>query len=72
MPQEQIHAKATSHPASKNATTDADIDRAVAEAQARDASTVAALADDLLDEIDACLEENAVEVLVGYVQRGGQ
>ena len=28
--------------------------------------------DDLLDDIDAVLEENAEEFVAGYVQRGGQ
>lgn len=28
--------------------------------------------DDLLDEIDAVLEENVIEVLRQYVQKGGQ
>jgi ubiquitin-like protein Pup len=28
--------------------------------------------DDLLDEIDNVLEENAAEFVAGYVQRGGQ
>ncbi|PZM88347.1 MAG: ubiquitin-like protein Pup, partial [Actinobacteria bacterium] len=28
--------------------------------------------DDLLDEIDAVLEENAEEFVRGYVQKGGQ
>jgi ubiquitin-like protein Pup len=28
--------------------------------------------DDLLDEIDSVLEENAEEFVAGYVQRGGQ
>jgi ubiquitin-like protein Pup len=28
--------------------------------------------DDLLDEIDAILEENAEEFVAGYIQKGGQ
>lgn len=28
--------------------------------------------DGLLEEIDACLEENAYEFVAGYVQKGGQ
>lgn len=36
------------------------------------ASTTIADLDELLDDIDAVLEENALEVLRTYVQRGGQ
>lgn len=70
MPQ-QVHAKATTQPAASNATTDADIDQAVAEATERDRSLVD-MSDELLDEIDACLEENVLEVLVSFVQKGGE
>lgn len=28
--------------------------------------------DEMLDDIDACLEENALEVTQAFVQRGGQ
>jgi ubiquitin-like protein Pup len=28
--------------------------------------------DELLDEIDECLEENAAEFVAGYIQKGGQ
>ena len=28
--------------------------------------------DDLLDEIDACLEENVLEVVTRFIQKGGQ
>ena len=33
---------------------------------------ISALMDDLIDEIDDVLEENAEEFVKGYVQRGGQ
>lgn len=71
MPQEQIHAK-VSQPASKNATTAADIDRAIEEASQRDRSDLVEHSDEILDEIDACLEENVLEVLRTFVNRGGQ
>jgi ubiquitin-like protein Pup len=35
-------------------------------------STTVQDSDDLLDEIDACLEENALEVVRAFHQRGGQ
>lgn len=36
------------------------------------AEAIKAEMDDLLDEIDAVLEENAEEFVKGYVQKGGQ
>jgi ubiquitin-like protein Pup len=36
------------------------------------ASTTVADIDDLLDQIDECLEENVLEVLRTFVNRGGQ
>ncbi len=35
-------------------------------------SKIAEHTDELLDDIDACLEENALEVVRAYVQRSGQ
>lgn len=37
-----------------------------------DATEVAAELDDILDEIDSVLEENAEEFVKGYVQKGGE
>ncbi|HEX7786444.1 MAG TPA: ubiquitin-like protein Pup [Methylomirabilota bacterium] len=39
---------------------------------AKKGETLSARMDDLLDEIDDVLEENAEEFVKGYVQRGGQ
>jgi ubiquitin-like protein Pup len=44
------------------------VDPAVAERQEKLTEDV----DDLLDEIDSVLEENAEEFVRGYVQKGGQ
>jgi ubiquitin-like protein Pup len=44
------------------------VDPAVAERQEKITEDV----DDLLDEIDSVLEENAEEFVRGYVQKGGQ
>jgi ubiquitin-like protein Pup len=44
---------------------------AAADAAAQEHVTVAEI-DDLLDEIDAVLEENVLEVLVQFVQKGGE
>ena len=75
MPQ-QTHAKVVSQPgrdAATRTTADADVDQAIADAIDR-AATEALVdeTDDFLDEVDALLEENALEVLQAYVQRGGQ
>lgn len=37
-----------------------------------DSETLAAEMDDILDEIDEVLEENAQEFVKGYVQKGGE
>ena len=52
-----------------------DIDEVVAEVNPEGAERVEQIGedvDDLLDEIDAVLEENAEEFVRGYVQKGGQ
>jgi ubiquitin-like protein Pup len=52
-----------------------DIDEVVAEVNPETAERVEQIGedvDDLLDEIDAVLEENAEEFVRGYVQKGGQ
>jgi len=45
---------------------------AAAERQQEEASKVTDLTDELLDEIDALLEENAEQFVLAYVQKGGQ
>ena len=50
-------------------------DVAVEEREASESSSAAALADeidDILDEIDAVLEQNAEEFVRSYVQKGGE
>ena len=48
-------------------TEDEDVDEAI-EAAESEATDI----DDLLDEIDTVLEENAEEFVKNYVQKGGQ
>jgi ubiquitin-like protein Pup len=40
--------------------------------QAASPSKVIEHTDELLDEIDACIEENVLEVLHTYIQKGGE
>jgi ubiquitin-like protein Pup len=75
MAPQQTHAKVSQpgRDAASRTAADEDIDQAVA--AAADRATADALvehSDELLDEIDHCLEENVLEVLVSYVQKGGQ
>jgi len=73
VPQAQVHA--TSQPGADRASrsaADDDVDQAVADAAERAHAELVAHSDELLDEIDAVLEENVLEVLTAYVQRGGQ
>lgn len=70
MPEQRYHTNVNSTPESvhrpaMNRLRDQDVARPVA-ARATDAAT-----DDLLDEIDAVLED-ASEVLVNYVCKGGE
>lgn len=55
-------------------TVEQDADKqTVSQAElARKGEKLSAQMDDLLDEIDEVLEENAEEFVKGYVQRGGQ
>jgi prokaryotic ubiquitin-like protein Pup len=46
--------------------------QAVQEAQTTDASALKKELDDLLDEIDEVLEENAEEIVKNFVQHGGE
>jgi len=76
MPQ-QVHATTkVSQPgqdAATRTTADEDVDQAVADAVDRAAAdALVEHTDALLDEIDACLETNVLEVLVSYVQKGGE
>lgn len=50
------------------ALAEADAEKQAAEAKAADLQAT----DELLDEIDALLEENAEEFVKGYVQKGGE
>jgi prokaryotic ubiquitin-like protein Pup len=43
-----------------------------AQAKAAEGKVTVAEIDELLDEIDSVLEENAAEFVRGYVQKGGQ
>lgn len=56
---------------SDDQTTADAVDQAVADAKQRGTDTLECI-DDLLDEIDACLEENVLEILVTFIQKGGQ
>jgi ubiquitin-like protein Pup len=59
----------------KKATTTRETDTAVEEevsAKAETAEKLKADLDDLLDEIDEVLEENAEEFVRNYVQKGGE
>ena len=53
----------------KPAETEAEVEDVVADAQP--AETTEKI-DDLLDEIDSVLEENAEEFVKNYVQKGGE
>ncbi len=56
----------------KSAPPRRDSAEVVEEAPAANDSTLAADLDDLLDEIDEVLEENAEEFVRSYVQKGGE
>lgn len=67
-----VHAK-TRPTQDSDSEVDAAVDQAVADAGAdAQADAVLAATDELLDEIDACLEDNALEVVTRYRQKGGQ
>ena len=53
----------------KPAETEAEVDDVVVDAQP---SETTEKFDDLLDEIDSVLEENAEEFVKNYVQKGGE
>jgi ubiquitin-like protein Pup len=53
----------------KPAETEAEVDDVVVDAQP---SETTEKIDDLLDEIDSVLEENAEEFVKNYVQKGGE
>jgi prokaryotic ubiquitin-like protein Pup len=57
----------------QRSTTDKSIDETnVAEAESTDTTELTEALDDLLDEIDSVLEENAEEFVRNYVQKGGE
>ena len=51
---------------------DAEMAEVAAPAETEKAEKLKGDIDDLLDEIDSVLEENAEEFVRGYVQKGGQ
>lgn len=56
----------------KTRATSAEVEEAVQDAPVEQDREVLDVTDDLLDEIDSVLEENAEEFVKGYVQKGGQ
>jgi ubiquitin-like protein Pup len=54
------------------AERDADAQAAAAATKAEDAEATLSEIDELLDEIDSVLEENAEEFVKAYIQKGGQ
>lgn len=53
-------------------STEEAVDVSEVEATESDASESLEITDDLLDEIDSVLEENAEEMVKNYVQKGGE
>lgn len=51
---------------------DTEVDEAAESSASAQAQSVSAATDDLLDEIDGVLEENAEEFVKSYVQKGGE
>jgi ubiquitin-like protein Pup len=67
--QEHVQKKRTR--VTKNTRTEV-IDEDKRTRSAKEAEALKEEMDDLLDEIDGVLEENAEEFIQGYVQKGGQ
>jgi ubiquitin-like protein Pup len=64
---ERVHERPKSHHRPRaDAITDTSVERGV------DAKDLERDLDDLLDEVDAVLEENAEEFVKAYVQKGGE
>ena len=63
---ERVHEQPKSRRPRANVVEDGSIDNGV------DATDLQRDLDDLLDEVDAVLEENAEEVVKAYVQKGGE
>jgi ubiquitin-like protein Pup len=64
---ERVHERPTSHHRPRaDDISDESVERGV------DAKDLEAELDDLLDEVDAVLEENAEEFVKAYVQKGGE
>lgn len=53
-------------------TRETEVVEEAAPAPARQGEKIKAELDDLLDEIDEVLEDNAEEFVRGYIQKGGQ
>lgn len=51
---------------------DTEVDEAAESSTSTQAQSGSAATDDLLDEIDGVLEENAEEFVKSYVQKGGE
>ena len=64
---ERVHERPKSH---RRARADAISDKSVESGV--DAKDLERELDDLLDEVDAVLEENAEEFVKAYVQKGGE
>ena len=64
---ERVHERPKSHHRPRaDAVSDKSVERGV------DAKDLERELDDLLDEVDAVLEENAEEFVKAYVQKGGE
>ena len=62
----RVREQPKSHPRPRTEEVDASAERGV------DTSDLERELDDLLDEVDAVLEENAEEFVKAYVQKGGE
>jgi len=67
MAQESSHQQSSSRPSAWEQSQTHEAEALSATRQGRDAGV-----DDLLDEIDGLLENNAEQFVKGYVQKGGQ
>jgi ubiquitin-like protein Pup len=69
--QNKNRSERTRHPDRTSAETEVEVDEA-APATSERGEKIKAELDDLLDEIDEVLEDNAEEFVRNYVQKGGQ
>ena len=68
---EQSYVKPGRTRVTRNTRTEV-IDQDTRPRKAKDAEAIEAELDEMLDEIDDVLEENAEEFVKGYVQKGGE